>query len=138
MSVFDRVKSNDIRLISSFRNGKHAFALPADFRQPVAGLLLANGLLVLALLRERPAQEWRSTYLLTFGANLLVLASTFWLGLNDGFVAALLIGAVLARRDNRVITTGILLGLATLDKYYPALLIPFFAPVSNQRAGSHF
>ncbi|HEX4297640.1 MAG TPA: glycosyltransferase 87 family protein [Devosia sp.] len=92
-----------------------------------ACLLLANGMLVLALLRIRPFAAWRDTYLLAFAGNLLILVSAFWFGLNDGFVAALLIGAVLARRDGRLLLAGLLLGLATLDKYYPALLIPFFA-----------
>ena len=56
-----------------------------------------------------------------------IVVAPIWFGLNDGFVAALVIGAVLARRDGRIVLAGVLLGLATLDKYYPALLIPFFA-----------
>lgn len=90
-------------------------------------LLLANGLLVLALLDERPFDQWQPVYLVAFAANGLVLVSSLWLGLNDAFVAALIIAAVLARRADRLILAGFLLGLATLDKYYPALLIPFFA-----------
>lgn len=90
-------------------------------------LLLANALLLVAMLRTRPASEWLNTYLIALGINVLVLTTAFWLGLNDGFVAALILGAVLARRDGRLILAGVLLGLATLDKYYPALLIPFFA-----------
>jgi hypothetical protein len=89
-------------------------------------LLMAN-LLLLRGLADRPAVEWLTTYLIAFGANLLVLVSTFLFGLNDAFVAALVIGAVLARRDGRLVLAGVLLGVATLDKYYPALLIPFFA-----------
>lgn len=92
-----------------------------------AGLLAANGLLVLALLRERPAAEWRTIYLLAFAANALPVISVYWFGNNDGVVAALIIGAVLARRSERMLLAGLLLGLATLDKYYPALLIPLFA-----------
>lgn len=92
-----------------------------------AALLVANATLLVALLRTRPTSEWLTTYLIVFGANVLVLTTAFWLGLNDGFVAALIIGAILARRDGRLVLAGILLGLATLDKYYPALLIPFFA-----------
>ena len=79
------------------------------------------------LLRARPLSEWRTTYLLAFAANALPIISVYWFGNNDGFVAALVIGAVLARRDGRMLLAGLLLGLATLDKYYPALLIPFFA-----------
>lgn len=91
-----------------------------------AGFLLANGLLVLAL-RDRPWPQWRAVYLLAFAANALPIISVYWFGNNDGVVAALVIGAVLARRDRRMVLAGLLLGLATLDKYYPALLVPFFA-----------
>jgi uncharacterized membrane protein len=91
-----------------------------------AGLLLANGLLVIAL-RDRPWSEWRTVYLLAFAANALPILSVYWLGNNDGVVAALVIGAVLARHQRQMLLAGLLLGLATLDKYYPALLIPFFA-----------
>jgi len=91
-----------------------------------AGLLLANGLLVLAL-RSRPWPEWREVYLLAFAANALPIVSVYWFGNNDGLVAALVIGAVLARHRRQMLLAGVLLGLATLDKYYPALLIPFFA-----------
>jgi Glycosyltransferase family 87 len=97
-----------------------------------ASLLLANGLLVLTLERARPWREWCTVYLLSFAANALPWISTFWFGNNDGFVAALVIGTVLARRDKRMLLAGILLGLATLDKYYPVLLIPFFA-LNNRR-----
>lgn len=91
-----------------------------------ASLLIANGLLVLRL-GARPSAQWRTLYLLAFGLNLLVLISAYWFGNNDGFVAALLLGAVLARLDNRLLLAGLFLGLATLEKFYPALLIPFFA-----------
>jgi hypothetical protein len=92
-----------------------------------AALLLVNALLLAALLATRPARQWRTTYVIAFGANILVLSTAFWLGLNDAFVAALILCAVLARRDGRLVLAGVLLGLAALDKYYPALLIPFFA-----------
>lgn len=89
--------------------------------------VVANSLLVLRLLRTRPAATWRVIYLVAFGGNLLVLVSAFWFGLNDALVAALILGAVLARLDKHMLLAGLLLGLAALDKYYPALLIPFFA-----------
>lgn len=90
-------------------------------------LLLANGVLLINLLATRPIKEWRTTYIIAFGGNVLVLVSAFWFGLNDAFVAALILGAVLARREGDMLLAGLFLGLATLDKYYPALLIPFFA-----------
>ncbi len=108
-----------------------ALLVPIDPLAPklvsAAALLLANGLLLAALLATRPASQWLTTYLVAFGANVLVLTSAFWFGLNDGFVAALILGAVLARRNGNLVLAGILLGLAALDKYYPALLLPLFA-----------
>ncbi|MEO7224108.1 MAG: glycosyltransferase 87 family protein [Devosia sp.] len=111
----------------------NAFALLVPIRDiapklvTACALLLANGLLLIHLLATRPIEEWRTTYLIAFGANILVLVSAFWFGLNDAFVSALILGAVLARREGAMLLAGVLLGLATLDKFYPALLIPFFA-----------
>jgi hypothetical protein len=93
----------------------------------VAAMLIANGLLVLRLERLRPFAEWRTTYFAVFAANALILICGIWYGNNDVFVAALVMGAVLARLDRRFVLAGMLLGLATLDKYYPLLLVPFFA-----------
>src|SRR4051794_31558846 len=91
-----------------------------------AALLLAGTLLARAL-RTRPIAQWDWVFAIALWANALVLVSALVYGLNDIFVAALVIGAVLARHRDRIILAGVLLGLATLDKYYPALLIPFFA-----------
>jgi hypothetical protein len=116
----------------------NAFALLTPIHELVpkvltaCALLLANGLLLLRLIAARPPTEWGATYALAFGGNVLVVVSAFVFGLNDAFVAALVLGAVLARQDGRVVLAGILLGLAALDKYYPALLIPFFA-LSDRR-----
>jgi hypothetical protein len=90
-------------------------------------LIVANTLLVQRLAAQRGQGDWLPNYLIVFAGNLLVLICAFWFGLNDGLVAALVIGAVLARLDGRMLLAGVLLGLATLDKFYPALLIPFFA-----------
>jgi hypothetical protein len=111
----------------------NAFALLVPIHELVpkvvtaGALLLANGLLLFRLLGNRPVKDWRATYVISFAGNILVLVSAFVFGLNDAFVAALVLGAVLARHDGRLVLAGALLGLATLDKYYPALLIPFFA-----------
>lgn len=111
----------------------NAFALLVPIRDlapkvvTALALLITNGLLVLRLEAARPAHEWLPIYLVAFGANVLVLVSAFWFGLNDAFVAALVLGAILARHERAFLLAGILLGLAALDKYYPALLIPFFA-----------
>ena len=76
--------------------------------------LLANGMLLINLIATRPFEAWRATYFIALGANLLVLVCAFWFGLNDAFVAALVIGAILARREGAMVLAGLLLGLATL------------------------
>src|SRR5262249_40446679 len=48
-------------------------------------------------------------------------------GLNDVFVAALLVLAVLIRNRGHLLAAGVFVGLAALTKYYPLLLLPFFA-----------
>ncbi len=111
----------------------NAFAplVPIDPLLPklvVAALLLAvNAALVLRYVRTQKDDAWLEPYAGALALNPLFLISAFWLGLNDGLVAALVMAAVLARRADRLLLAGVLLGLATLDKYYPALLIPFFA-----------
>jgi hypothetical protein len=89
--------------------------------------LAASTALVLALNARRRAAEWSGVLLSAIGLNALVIVSVYIYGLNDGLVAGLVIAAVLARVRGYMPLAGILLGLATLDKYYPALLIPFFA-----------
>ena len=88
-------------------------------------LLLAINALVVRRLAAAHV-PW-TNYLIAFGGNALAWLAVFWLGNNDGFVAACLLAAVAARLDGRIVLAGVLLGLAALDKYYPALLIPFFA-----------
>jgi hypothetical protein len=48
-------------------------------------------------------------------------------GLNDVLCAAFVGGAVLARVRGWYVLCGVMLGAAILLKYYPALLVPFFA-----------
>lgn len=97
-----------------------------------AAFLAANVMLVRMLASVRPVNDWLPVYLVAIGANVLVLVSAFWFGLNDALVAALVLGGILARHKRAFVLSGVCLGLAALDKYYPALLIPFFA--LDQRA----
>jgi uncharacterized membrane protein len=53
-------------------------------------------------------------------------------GLNDALVASLLVAAVLFRLRGNFLATGTLIGLAALVKYYPLLLLPFFALNGNR------
>ena len=93
--------------------------------------LVANIFLLLQLFRTRPEISKIATYLFLIPLNFLVISVVSIFGDNDSMVAALIAFAVVARFRNQLIAAGILLGLAMLLKYYPALLIPFFC--LNQR-----
>jgi hypothetical protein len=93
----------------------------------VGALLLANAALVLSLLRERGVSPILIIYLLAVPTNVLVVGVGVIYGLNDALVASLLVAAVLFRLRGNFLATGALIGLAALVKYYPLLLLPFFA-----------
>jgi hypothetical protein len=93
----------------------------------VGALLLANATLMLALLRERGTSPIQAVYLLAVPTNVLVVGMGVIYGLNDAIVAALLVAAVLMRHWGNWFACGIFVGLAALTKFYPLLLLPFFA-----------
>jgi hypothetical protein len=93
----------------------------------VAAMLMANAALVFELIRKRGAHPIQAVYLLSVPTNVLVIGAGITYGLNDSFVAALLIFAVLSRYRGHLVAAGVLVGLAALTKYYPLLLLPFFA-----------
>ena len=93
----------------------------------VGALLMANAALVLELTRERGMSLIQTTYFLAVPTNVLVVGVSVVYGLNDAFVAALLMVAVLLRHRGHLVAAGVLVGLASLTKYYPLLLLPFFA-----------
>lgn len=92
----------------------------------VLAFLVVNLLLVRALLRTDPSNATLAAYAILVPANALVIGVVAWFGQNDALTAALIGAAVLARLRRRVLWAGVFLGLATLYKYYPALLVPFF------------
>jgi len=114
-----------------------AFLLPLGPLAPklfmVGALLAANAALVLSLMRERGLGSIQLVYLLAIPTNLLVIGVGGWRGLNDAVVAALLVFAVLVRHRRHFLATGVLVGLAALLKYYPILLLPFFALNGKER-----
>ncbi len=93
----------------------------------VGAMLLANAALLLALLRERGTGTIQTVYLVAVPTNVLVVGMGIIYGLNDAIVAALLIAAVLTRHRGKWVACGVFVGLAALTKYYPILLLPFFA-----------
>jgi hypothetical protein len=93
----------------------------------VSAMLMANAALVFELMRERGVNPIQTIYLLSVPMNLMVVGVGVMDGLNDAFVAALLIFAILLRFRGYLLAAGMLVGLAALTKYYPLLLLPFFA-----------
>ena len=93
----------------------------------VGALLGANALLVVELLHERSMKPIQIIYLLAIPTNMLVVGAGVIYGLNDAFVAALLVTAALLRHQGRFLACGVFVGFAALTKYYPLLLLPLFA-----------
>jgi hypothetical protein len=90
-------------------------------------MLVANAALLFELMRQRGTIAIQVTYLLAVPTNMLLIGMGVIYGSNDVFVAGLLVIAVLLRHGNHLIAAGALVGLAALTKYYPLLLLPFFA-----------
>ena len=93
----------------------------------VMTLLIANIALAVELFRARGVAPVQIVYLLAIPTNVLIVGVGVIYGLNDALVAALVVAAVLFRHRLHYITAGSLLGLAALIKFYPILLLPFFA-----------
>src|SRR5262245_32229587 len=93
----------------------------------VGALLAANAVLVFELLHERSTRPIQIIYLLAIPTNVLVVGAGVIHGLNDTFVAALLVTAALMRHRGRFLACGVFVGFAALTKYYPLLLLPLFA-----------
>jgi hypothetical protein len=93
----------------------------------VGAMLAANAVLVVELLHERSVRPIQIIYLLAIPTNVLVVGVGIIYGLNDTFVAALLVTAALLRRQGRFLACGVFIGFAALTKYYPLLLLPLFA-----------
>jgi hypothetical protein len=92
----------------------------------VTSLLVANGLLLWELYRCDVHRPY-GLYLLAVPTNFLVVSMAFTYGLNDAFVAALVIFALIARNRGGLSVAGCFLGLAVLLKFYPIILVPMFA-----------
>lgn len=91
------------------------------------GLAMAIGLIGRELLRQRAAAPQLILYLFILPAHCVVISVGFMYGLNDALTAALISFALVARVHKRDVLAGVMLGLAVLLKYYPALLVPLFA-----------
>jgi len=92
-----------------------------------AAFLIANICLVRELYKSGGLRAVCGIYLLAIPANVLIVSVAIVYGINDALVAAFVIFALLARRSERLVLSGAMLGLAVLLKYYPAVLVPAFA-----------
>jgi len=93
----------------------------------VSLLLIGNFFLVHEILNERGVSKINLTYFIIIPANILIIGIGIIYGLNDTLVAALVVFAIIFRHRGHKIATGILLAVAALIKFYPLLLLPFFA-----------
>lgn len=95
-------------------------------------LVLANAAIVVTGLREREADANMLPLLLCIPCNIMVIGMGILYGLNDALVAFLLTAAILFRHRRKFVVSGLFIGLAGLTKFYPLLLLPFFAKDGNR------
>ncbi|MBN9016945.1 MAG: DUF2029 domain-containing protein [Rhizobiales bacterium] len=93
----------------------------------VGSLLAANAALAIRLMSVRPTAAVGLHYGMVILANIAVASLGVVYGLNDALVASLIVAAVLLRLRGALVLAGLMLGLVALLKYYPLLLVPFFA-----------
>jgi len=93
----------------------------------VGSFLTVNLMIVMRVARTDVSFRQRVLYVVFIPLNGCVLVWGIAYGDNDVLVAALVGLALLARIDNRMSWTGFLLGVAVLLKFYPAVLIVYFA-----------
>lgn len=92
----------------------------------VVNFLLANSFLVRELLRRNSNYRVYLAYSLIIPLNYLVIGNVGSFGLNDSWVSALIVFAVVAKLNNKSYLAGFFLTLSILLKYYPAFIFLFF------------
>jgi hypothetical protein len=102
-------------------------AVRADPRVFKAALLLAECVLVLALLALLRARGLPPERILLVAWNPLVIVESYGSGHHDLVLAALLCVSLALLERGRKLSGGLAWGLAAATKYTPLLLVPFFA-----------
>jgi len=123
--------------LNGYRNAYGPFHTIAGYLLPLGDvgpklffcscLLLANILILKELIKERGITGINLIYLIAIPTNALFIGIGFVFGLNDALVAAFIGFAVILRLRGKNLFSGICIGIAALIKYYPILLLPFFA-----------
>lgn len=93
----------------------------------VTVFLTANMLVVWRVATQNPSGWRMALYVLFIPLNGSVIIWGIAYGSNDILVAGLVGLALLLRLDDRMVWTGVVLGLAVLLKFYPALLVLLFS-----------
>lgn len=93
----------------------------------VTVFLTANMLVVWRVATRNPSGWQMALYALFIPLNGSVIIWGIAYGSNDVLVAGLVGLALLLRLDDRMVWTGVVLGLAVLLKFYPALLVLLFS-----------
>jgi len=102
-------------------------AVRADPRVFKAALLLAECVLVLALLALLRARGLPPERIILVAWNPLVIVESYGSGHHDLVLAALLCVSLALLERGRKLSGGLAWGLAAATKYTPLLLVPFFA-----------
>jgi hypothetical protein len=107
------------------------FLLPINVLAPklfMIGLLLAANLMLLSEMIGRSGLSRHFiVYILAIPTNVLFISLTLAHAMNDALAAAFFVFAIVARLRGKDLIVALFVAMAALTKYYPILLLPFFA-----------
>ena len=92
----------------------------------LVNFLIANFFFLKTFLATCPNKKYLIMYGLIIPANFLLVTVIAIYGLNDTLVSTMLLYAIIAKKHNKLYLVGILLGLATLLKFYPIIIALFW------------
>ena len=92
----------------------------------VLNFIVANALIVRELFKRKTSYQGYFVYCLIIPVNYLVIGNVASFGLNDSWVSALIVFAMLAKTKDRIYLAAFFLTLSILLKYYPAFIFLFF------------
>ena len=105
-------------------------------------LIASTGIIIFLILlhaKNRQTSEIKNNdiflILLSYALFPLTIINSYLFGMNDSIIALLVVLACESRRQERMVFTGILIGLAALLKFYPILFLAFFS-LNNKKGVS--
>ena len=118
---------------NAYGPGHNLFAIPFLVHPHLPKVLFvlawqaSSWYVLIRLARRECNTRWLLFWLLALPLNPLFWSFGVVYGVNDAFVAALCLAAVVLRQENRPMASAAILAFATLMKIYPIVIMPFMA-----------